>query len=97
MKPAEIKLSVELEKTEFLDLSCPVITNVDASANTKGPLAREALARQVCAPVRWVETMQYMVGQGINAVVEVGPKRALSGLMRRFNKDVACYQTDDLS
>ena len=96
MKPAEIKLSVELEKTEFLDLSCPVITNVDASANTKGPLAREALARQVCAPVRWVETMQYIVGQGINAVVEVGPKRALSGLMRRFNKDVACYQTDDL-
>ncbi len=96
MKSAEIKLSVELEKTEFLDLSCPVITNVDATANTNGQLAREALTRQVCAPVRWVETMQYIESQGISAVVEVGPKKALSGLMRRFNKDVACYQTDDL-
>ena len=96
MKPAEIKLRVELEKIEFLDLSCPVITNTGASANTEGSLAREALARQVCAPVRWVETMQCIVSQGIRAVVEVGPKKALSGLMRRFNKDVECYQTDNL-
>ena len=96
MKPAEIKLRVELEKTEFLDLSCPVITNTGASANTEGSLAREALARQVCSPVRWVETMQCIVSQGIRAVVEVGPKKALSGLLRRFNKGVECYQTDNL-
>ncbi len=73
-----------------------MITNTDAEANTQGPLAREALARQVCAPVRWVETMQCIVSQDIQAVVEVGPKKTLSGLMRRFNKDVECYQTDNL-
>ena len=96
MKPAEIKLKVELGKTEFKDLDYPVITNTDAEANISGETAKEALARQVCAPVRWVETMGNIVNQGIRTVVEVGPGKALSGLMRRFNKDVECFQTDDL-
>lgn len=96
MKPAEIKLSAELEKTEFLDLSFPVITNTEASANSNGSEAREALIRQVCSPVRWVETMKYIVDQGISVVVEVGPGKVLSGLMRRFDKDVKCFQTDTM-
>ncbi|MGV7221329.1 MAG: ACP S-malonyltransferase [Nitrospinales bacterium] len=96
MKPAEIKLTVELDKTEFKDLNYPVITNTDAEANTSGTTAKEVLARQVCAPVRWVETMENIVNQGIRTIVEVGPGKALSGLMRRFNKEVECFQTDDL-
>lgn len=94
MKSAEIKLREELEKTEFLDLSYPVITNTDVEANYAGYKAKDALARQVCAPVRWVETMQYIVDQGVRAVIEVGPGKTLSGLMRRFSKDVECFHTD---
>jgi len=85
-----------LKKTEFLDLSFPVITNTEADANSNGSKAKDALARQVCSPVRWVETMKYIVGQGIRVVVEVGPGKVLSGLMRRFDKKVECFQTDNM-
>jgi [acyl-carrier-protein] S-malonyltransferase len=95
MKPAEIKLQAELEQTEFQDLKVPVISNVEAKPMSKGNDARQALVRQVCSPVRWLETMQYMVDQGIQAFVEIGSGKVLSGLMRRFDKNVACYQVGD--
>jgi len=95
MKPAEIKLQKELEKIDFQDLSFPVITNVDATPNTSGADAKSALRRQVCSPVRWVETMQSMVDQGIHTVIELGPGKVLSGLIRRFDKSIKCYQVND--
>ncbi len=95
MKPAEIKLQTELEQTTFQDLQVPVISNVEAQPVTRGSEARQALVRQVCSPVRWLETMKYMVGQGIEAMVEIGSGKVLSGLMRRFDKNVACYQVGD--
>ncbi len=95
MKPAEIKLQGELEKTEFKDLDVPVITNVDARLNQSGSKAREYLVRQVCSPVRWTDTMQVLVDQGIEVLVEIGSGKVLSGLMRRFNKEIRCYQVGD--
>ena len=95
MKPAEIKLQAELEQTEFQDLKVPVISNVEAKPVSKGSDAQQALVRQVCSPVRWLETMQYMVDQGIEAIVEIGSGKVLSGLMRRFDKNVDCYQVGD--
>lgn len=95
MKPAEIKLQKELEATNFQDLSFPVITNVDATPNTSGVDAKEALRQQVCSSVRWVETMQYIVDQGIHTVIELGPGKVLSGLMRRFDKSIKCHQVND--
>jgi len=95
MKPAEIKLQSELEQTPFQDLKVPVISNVEAKPMTRGSDARQALIRQVCSPVRWLETMQYMVAQGIEVMVEIGSGKVLSGLMKRFNKNVSCYQVGD--
>jgi [acyl-carrier-protein] S-malonyltransferase len=97
MKPAEIKLQIELEKTKFQDLSFPVITNVDAKPNTSGVDAKEALRRQVCSSVRWVETMKHLVDQKIHTVIELGPGKVLSGLMRRFDKSIKCLQVNDMS
>ena len=45
--------------------------------------------------MRWVETMQYLVDKGIEVVVELGTGKVLSGLMRRFNKDIKCFQVGD--
>jgi len=95
MKPAEIKLQSELEQTAFEDLKVPVISNFEAKPVTRGRDARQALVRQVCSPVRWLETMQYMVAQGIEVMVEIGSGKVLSGLMKRFNKNVSCYQVSD--
>ncbi|MEK9628913.1 MAG: ACP S-malonyltransferase [Nitrospinota bacterium] len=95
MKPAEIKLKKELEATEFFDLSFPVINNIEAKPITKGEHARESLVKQVCSPVRWCETMQVIVDQKIDVVVELGSGKVLSGLMKRFDKSIKCYQVGD--
>jgi len=95
MKPAEIKLQQELEATEFYDLSFPVINNIEAKPIVKGNDARESLVKQVCSPVRWCETMQYMVDQEIDSVIELGSGKVLSGLMKRYNKNINCYQVGD--
>ena len=95
MKPAEIKLQKELEATEFYDLSFPVINNIEAKPIVKGNHARESLVKQVCSPVRWCETMQYIVDQKIDSVIELGSGKVLSGLMKRFNKTINCYQVGD--
>jgi len=95
MKPAEVKLQKELERTQFRDLKFPVITNTDALPILKGDDARDALRRQVCSAVRWSETMQQLVDQGVQAVVELGSGRVLSGLIKRFNKSLACHQVGD--
>ena len=95
MKPAEIKLQKELETTEFYDLSFPVINNIEAKPILKGSDARESLIKQVCSPVRWSETMQCIVEKGIESVVELGSGKVLSGLMKRYNKNINCYQVGD--
>ena len=95
MKPAEIKLQKELKKTAFRDHQFPVISNVDVKPITMASSLCEALVRQVCLPVRWSETMHYLVEQGIDVFVELGTGKVLSGLMRRFNKEVKCFQVGD--
>jgi len=95
MKPAEIKLQKELEATKFYDLSFPVINNIEAKPIVKGNDARESLVKQVCSPVRWCETMQYIVDQEIDWVIELGSGKVLSGLMKRYNKTINCYQVGD--
>ena len=95
MKPAEIKLQKELEDTDFYDLSFPIINNIEAKSITKGSEARESLVKQVCSPVRWCETMQSIVDHEIDTVVELGAGKVLSGLMKRFDKKIKCYQVSD--
>jgi [acyl-carrier-protein] S-malonyltransferase len=95
MKPAELEFQQELEATEFKNLVFPIITNVDAQPNADGDKARDAVRRQVCSPVRWVETMDCLVKSGIQATVELGPGKVLSGLMRRFDGNIKCYQVED--
>jgi [acyl-carrier-protein] S-malonyltransferase len=95
MKPAEIKLKKELEDTDFYDLSFPIINNIEAKPITNGSEARESLVKQVCSPVRWCETMQSIVDHEIDAVVELGAGKVLSGLMKRFDKNIKCFQVSD--
>jgi len=95
MKPAEIKLQKELIATKFYDLSFPIINNIEAKPITKGSDARESLVKQVCSPVRWTETMQCIVDHEIDSVVELGSGKVLSGLMKRYNKTINCYQVGD--
>jgi [acyl-carrier-protein] S-malonyltransferase len=95
MKPAEERLAPQLERAAFSDLRVPLVCNADARIVCRGPEAREALRRQVCAPVRWEESVRLLAGEGIGIVVEAGPGRVLAGLIRRIDERLAVHTVED--
>jgi len=86
MKSAEEKLSVELDRLEFLDLAFPVVTNVEARIIQKGEEARDALKKQVSRPVLWYKSMEVMRKEGIDVFIEMGPGMVLSRLVKRISR-----------
>src|ERR1041384_2151259 len=96
MKPAQDKLAGQLERLTFSDPRIPVVTNVDARVTTAPDELRDALLRQVSAPVRWLESMQLLIRQGVDTFVEAGPGKVLSGLMRQTSRDVKILTVEDV-
>lgn len=100
MARAAEKLSLELSGVRFSDPRCPVVTNVEATANRDGGRIAALLEQQVTAPVRFVEMVHHLVAGGVTRVLEVGPGRVLTGLVRRIDKSVArgnCSVSDDVA
>ena len=95
MMPAQERLSRDLENISFADLEPPVVTNVDAAAITKGTDARGALIRQVSQPVRWLGSVEFLISQGVQSFIEIGPGKVLSGLMRQIDRSVGCVNIED--
>ena len=95
MKPAQDRLAQDLEELVFNEPAMPVATNVDARATSAPDELRDALVRQVSAPVRWVESMQLLMQQGVETFVEVGPGKVLSGLMRQISREVKALNVED--
>jgi [acyl-carrier-protein] S-malonyltransferase len=88
MQPASERLQPVLDAARFRDPEVPVYCNVDASPLSSGDAAREALVRQVVAPVRWRELIEAMLDDGIETFVEVGPGKVLAGLVRAIRRGV---------
>ena len=95
MMPAQEKLEKDLAATQFAELQVPLVTNVDADTIRNGEEARSALVRQVSMPVRWEESMRLLLDEGVNTLVEVGPGRVLTGLMRQIERSVATLNVED--
>jgi [acyl-carrier-protein] S-malonyltransferase len=95
MRPAEERLSADLERLKLEDLRCPLITNVDASPIRTGSEARSGLKRQVSRPVRWQETVERLLDEGVRTFVEVGPGKVLLGLIRSVDKSATMLSADD--
>jgi [acyl-carrier-protein] S-malonyltransferase len=96
MKPAGERLEKALEEISVSDLKIPVVTNVEAEANTSKDRVKELLVAQVSSPVRWEESMRKMVEKGIEHVLEIGPGKVLSGLMKRIDSRVETKNLEDL-
>jgi [acyl-carrier-protein] S-malonyltransferase len=82
MKPAQERLRVDLDATEFIDLACPLVNNWQAAEIRTGTAAREGLYQQVPNPVRWADSVRYLAAQGTVRCVEVGAGGVLTGLLR---------------
>jgi [acyl-carrier-protein] S-malonyltransferase len=89
MKPAQERLRADLDATGFRDLACPLVNNWQAAEVRTGAAAREGLYQQVPNPVRWVESVRYLAGQGVTRCVEVGAGGVLTGLLRGIDATLA--------
>jgi [acyl-carrier-protein] S-malonyltransferase len=94
MEPARVRLAEDLARLRMDDAAFPVVTNVTAEPQTRAAALREALAAQVTAPVRWVETVRRLRALGVGTLIEVGPGKVLSGLARRIDPDMTCHNID---
>jgi [acyl-carrier-protein] S-malonyltransferase len=97
MKPAAEKLEKELQKISFSEIETPVISNVEADLYPSKEEIQRLLTTQVDHPVRWEESMNRLIQEGIDTVVEAGPGRVLSGLMKRINRDVKILNVEDIN
>jgi len=96
MKPAAQKLRDYFADIELKTSSVRVIHNADVKAHAKNGGIKDALYQQLFNPVRWVETIQYIVSQGAETFIELGPGKVLTGLSKRIDKTVPCYCVHDL-
>jgi [acyl-carrier-protein] S-malonyltransferase len=96
MKPAGERLGKALEEIAVSDLKIPVVTNVEAEVNTSKDRVKGLLVAQVSSPVRWEESMRKMIEKGIEQVLEIGPGKVLSGLMRRIDNCIETKNLEDL-
>ena len=89
MQPAQDELAAAIEKAEFTTPVCPVYQNVDAKPHTDPTEIKANLIAQLTAPVRWTQSVQSMVADGLTEVVELGPGAVLQGLVRKIDASVA--------
>lgn len=95
MMPAQEKLATDLENISYQDLRFPIIHNVNAEANQSGAKVKESLTKQVSSPVRWLQTIEFLVSNGVETFIEVGTGKVLSGLVKQINRDVRCLNVED--
>ena len=88
MKPAAEKMKTFLQKTKFQNPNFKLISNVIASPTEKDEEIKNLLFRQIFLKVRWRESVEYMIKNGINDFIEIGPGKVLSGLVKRINDKV---------
>ena len=91
LKPAGEKLGKVLETVGFTPLQMPYVTNVTAEPVDDISETKELLMEQVSSSVRWEQSMERMIEEGVDTFVEIGPGKTLSGFMRKINRDVNMY------
>lgn len=96
MKPAADKLAEALKSVVIKQPQIRVIHNADVAAYDDADKIKDALVRQLYSPVRWTETVNALVSDGITESAECGPGKVLAGLTKRINKAAACSALTDV-
>ena len=89
--PAKAELEVALEQTQMKPLRIPYVTNVTAQQIDDYSQIRGLLAQQLCSPVKWMQSMEQMIEDGVDTFVEIGPGKTLTGFMRKINRNKKVY------
>jgi len=96
MEPARAELEKAINEVSFSAPVCPVYQNITASPVTDPAEIKKNLVAQLTSPVRWTQTIQNMIANGLTEIVEVGPGAVLQGLMRKINRDIPATAAQSL-
>jgi len=94
MREAAEKFKGELKKVTFRNAQIPIVQNYDAKAHINAEEIRINLYLQLFNPVRWTDSVKYMVNHGVNTFIELGPKNVLSKLVKQIVPNVQTYNID---
>lgn len=95
MRPAGDKLKAAMAELSFAAPAIPVVHNVNAQPESDPDKIKAILFEQIFSPVRWVQCVEYLAGQGITSAVECGPGKVLGGLIKRIDKRINCLGIED--
>lgn len=95
MKEAADEFAITLNKTHFNDAETPVIQNVNAEIKTKSNEIKNALLEQLYMPVHWVNSINRMQSMGVNKIIECGPGKVLSGLIKRIDRSIQIHSVQN--
>jgi [acyl-carrier-protein] S-malonyltransferase len=90
------KLAEELQNVTIQDFSIPYVANVTADYVTDPDEVKDLLRRQVSSSVRWQQSVERMIADGVEEFVEIGPGRTLTGFMKKINKEVKISNIDKM-
>ena len=88
------KLAEKLADVEVHTPVIPYLCNVEAAPVTEATRVKELLARQVSSSVRWRETMERMLADGVDTFIEIGPGKTLTGFLRKISRDITVYNVE---
>lgn len=92
MKAAADAFAIALPTVPMVSPETPVLHNVDVKSHSEPEAIKQALIAQLHSPVRWTETINFLVSAGVETIVECGPGKVLNGLTKRINKTVVTRQ-----
>lgn len=95
LEPAAVVLAGALADVALTAPAMPLINNVDVARLADPAAIRDALVRQAWHPVRWVETIQAMKQDGVTHLVECGPGKVLTGLVKRIDREINTFNITD--
>lgn len=95
MENAATEFAKLLNSLEFGQAKYPVVQNLDAKPASAAQELRDKLSRQMPSAVRWCETIEFMLSQGVDTFVEIGPGKALSGMVKKINRSVQTFNIFD--
>ena len=96
MEKATNEMKNKIIQTEFKKPFVSIISNVNAKPQTNPDIIKSLLIEQIEKPVKWRESINYMIGSGINKFIEIGPGKVLSGLIKRIDRNVKLNQVNNL-
>jgi [acyl-carrier-protein] S-malonyltransferase len=95
MEEASTKFNALIAQTDFADARVPIVQNYTVQPSTSGSAIKDALSKQMRNSVRWCESIEYMLAQGVDCFIEIGPGKALSGMVKKIDRSAKTFNIED--